>query len=48
MLSEPDLVLSYDRSVLEKLADCRNDGLMVFWYGAVWDSGGGPGRRSEF
>lgn len=37
-----------DRSPVEKLADWRNDGLIIFALGVVYDNGGGPGRRSEF
>jgi len=36
------------RSPIEKLADWRKDGLIIFEFGLVYDSGGGAGRRREF
>jgi len=37
-----------DRSPMEKLADWRSDGLIIFAFGVVYDKGGGPGLRKEF
>ena len=40
--------LLIDRSPMEKLADWRKEGLIIFAFGVVYDSGGGPGLLREF
>ena len=47
-VSERVGVRSLVRSSTEKLADCRNAGLIIRGSGLVCCSGGGPGRRKEF